>query len=626
MGGTFLVNVINSRRFIEDQLASHAQDTATSLGLSLSTSNNKSNMATVNSMVDAIFDRGYYQKIIVLSMQGEILLERNMPIRIKNVPDWFIKLLPLSTPDREALVMSGWKQSGRVLVKSHPGYAYALLWHNFKDIFKWFVSMWLIGTILIILIMRVVLLNLKEVESQAVAVSNREFPEVKKLPWSRELRSVVTAMNHMTQKLKITFQDQARFIELLRKEAYNDPVTFLANRRHFLSRLSFLIESSDEFLMGSLVLIQINEFKKFNQLHGHEEGDRLLEKAARTIETECSKLGSNYLLGRMNGAEFALLLQNIEQAESEKIVKSVLVKLDQVNSLYNSPIVFHCGISSYTGSETINRLFAAADAALRITQGYSVSSLECFEKNSNISCNFSGANSLGNMLRDSLRDNKVKLHLEPIISCMGSELLHYEALARIRDENGQLLPAQIFIRLAEEMECIQDLDKLIITALLDCMKANTADTNHYAVNLSSISMKDSAFMDWLIQTLRKFPDHSKRLIFETTEYGCISFFESVKSSISRILSTGSQFGLDHFGIGSVSFGYLINLKLDYLKIDGTYIRDISKNMDNQFFIQGIGNIAHGLDIKIIGTCTEKEEDFITLKSLGADAAQGRLFS
>jgi EAL domain-containing protein (putative c-di-GMP-specific phosphodiesterase class I) len=204
--------------------------------------------------------------------------------------------------------------------------------------------------------------------------------------------------------------------------------------------------------------------------------------------------------------------------------------------------------------------------------------------------------------------------------------MHHEALARIMDKKGQVLPAQIFIRLAEEMECIQDLDKAIINSVIDCMKGDPGDTAHYAVNLSSISLKDEAFMNWLIETIRKVPEYNKRLIFETPEYGCVSSFESIKSSISRIVSTGSRFGLDHFGIGSGSLGYLIDLKLDYLKIDGNYTREIAENRDNRFFIQGIGNIAHGLDIKIICTCTEKEEEFNAMKSLGIDAAQGRLFS
>ena len=131
--GTFFTSVRNTRHYLEAQLESHAQDTATSLGLSISTHLANGDQASIDSMSDAIFDRGYYRKLIVEDAKGNVLKKLELPISIEGVPSWFISAFPLETPVGEAAVMSGWSQAGRVLIQSHPGYAYIELWDNAKD-------------------------------------------------------------------------------------------------------------------------------------------------------------------------------------------------------------------------------------------------------------------------------------------------------------------------------------------------------------------------------------------------------------------------------------------------------------------------------------------------------------
>ena len=133
----FLVSVTistgNLRSFLGEQLASHAQDTATSLGLSLSPYMQRNDTAVMNSMVDAIFDRGYYRTISVIAVNGKPLIERSNPATSEDVPSWFIDYIDLQLPTAKAMVMSGWKQAATVVVASHPGYAYQELWENCRQ-------------------------------------------------------------------------------------------------------------------------------------------------------------------------------------------------------------------------------------------------------------------------------------------------------------------------------------------------------------------------------------------------------------------------------------------------------------------------------------------------------------
>ena len=126
--GSFSISSSNLRHFLDKQLASHAQDTATSLGLSLSPAVQNNDRAVMEAMIDAVFDRGYYQHIELTAVGGETLLERSNPVSIENVPGWFVRHMAIEPPEAEALVMAGWRQAAIVQVRSHPGHAYRELW------------------------------------------------------------------------------------------------------------------------------------------------------------------------------------------------------------------------------------------------------------------------------------------------------------------------------------------------------------------------------------------------------------------------------------------------------------------------------------------------------------------
>ena len=223
--GTFLIGVQNSRAYLEAQLKSHAQDAATSLGLSVSPHMAEGDIATVTSMAEAIFDRGYYRVVRVEDMEGKPLVDRVLPVRVEGVPAWFISSLSLKTPEGEALVMAGWRQAGRVRVRSHPGFAYRQLWENVSEIFGWFLSSALIVMLLGLVLLRVVLRPLRLIQWQAESICNREFPILEKLPRTPDLRRIVEAMNRMSGKVQSMLTEAAKLARRLREQALQHPGT-----------------------------------------------------------------------------------------------------------------------------------------------------------------------------------------------------------------------------------------------------------------------------------------------------------------------------------------------------------------------------------------------------------------
>ena len=236
LSGTWLANLDSTRSFLIAQLESHAQDTATSLGLSISQYSIDRDKPAIETMINAVFDRGYYQVVRYTDTQGNILIDRELQITIENVPQWFIDLVPLKTPEATANVMAGWLQAGTVYVKSHPGYAYKALWESVVDMSVWFLICGIIVLFAGGVGLRLLLKPLVMVEHQADALCKKKYEVQEKLPKTKELRRVVEAMNRMTSKVKEMFEEQVTIAEGFRKHAYHDTLTGLGNRKRQVVR------------------------------------------------------------------------------------------------------------------------------------------------------------------------------------------------------------------------------------------------------------------------------------------------------------------------------------------------------------------------------------------------------
>ena len=245
LAGTWYAKLESTSSFLTSQLESHAQDTATFLALSISPHVAEKDMTAVEGMINAVFDRGYYQMITFSGPRRNMLIERVLTVKIEDVPSWFIRWIPLKTPEATSDVMAGWNQAGTIHVKSHPGYAYATLWKDVVNMTAWFAACAVFVLIAGGLGLRMLLKPLVAVERQADALCRKEYKIQEPLPWTREFRRVVEAMNRMTNKVKEMFEEQAAQAEGLQERAYHDPLTGLGNRRYFESQITGRLDQHD---------------------------------------------------------------------------------------------------------------------------------------------------------------------------------------------------------------------------------------------------------------------------------------------------------------------------------------------------------------------------------------------
>ncbi|MEJ2443039.1 MAG: LapD/MoxY N-terminal periplasmic domain-containing protein [Exilibacterium sp.] len=177
LAGNLFVSVYNARSYFYEQMQAHAEDTATFLGFTISRAAQQKDVAMLNSMIDVIFDRGYYRRIAYLDLKGEAVVERERPIQIENVPSWFVSSVELPAPLGRAEVVSGWLQVGELVVEGHPGYAYRDLWRVLKEQLWLFAVSVGLSCALAGLGLRYLLRPLRKLETQAAAICRRTSPQ-----------------------------------------------------------------------------------------------------------------------------------------------------------------------------------------------------------------------------------------------------------------------------------------------------------------------------------------------------------------------------------------------------------------------------------------------------------------
>ena len=620
--GSFAIGVYNARDYLESQLGSHAQDAATSLGLSATSHVARQDQAMVTTMVNAMFHRGDYLSIRFEDLQGQVLIERVADERVGGVPNWFVRMLDLKPPQRSATMMSGWRQIGRVRVTSHPGLAYQQLWQTVQQT----INLFLIGALLVLLAgligLRVLLRPLKEVERQAEAICNREFPVVEPQPFTLEFRRVVEAMNRLSSKVARMLSDAEEMAGRLRQQAFQDPLTGLANRRQFLDVLEHQVAESGGFDSGGLLLLQLKDLKGFNQSQGYPAGDRLLTNTARAI--------GSVLQGRppatvahLSGADFGILFESISESVLRELAADIL---GAVAALYGhlelpSTDVAHAGGVVCSG-QSVSGLLSEADMALREAQREGANAWVVRRHNA-APTEARSASEWRTLIEEAIRERRFRLLRQAVVSRKGGELLHHEVFLRIPDpeHRGLDIAAAVFMPMVERSGLATMVDKAVVEAVVIALEAG-AYPGRVAINLSASSLGEQDFSVWLSAKLRQHPMAARRLILELPEYGVSANPERLVAWIRDLGPIGVEFSLDRFGKGFSSFTYLRSIKAHYIKVDGSFIRNLDQQDDNRFFLRAIADIAHGLDMRVIADSVETEPVWDALQDLGIDGGRG----
>lgn len=622
--GTWYAKLESTRSFLTSQLESHAQDTATSLALSISPHVAEKDMTAVDGMINAVFDRGYYQTITFTGPRRNVLIEHVLAVKIEDVPGWFVRLIPVKTPEATSDVMAGWNQAGTIYVKSHPGYAYATLWKDVLNMTAWFAFCAVFVLVAGGLGLRMLLKPLVAVERQAEALCRKEYKILVPLPWTREFRRVVEAMNRMTNKVKEMFEEQAAQAEGLQERAYHDPLTGLGNRRYFESQISGRLDQHDISEKGIAFLVRIHDLEALNQQRGFQAGDELLKRVAALVKGS-SALYTNAALARLSGGDFGIFVPNASLWDGEHIATDMANKLSQLaaEQIAVSDNIGHLGVASYDGVTTIGRLLSEADLALGSAMQKGVNSWDIRAITEETDKMPLGQQQWKDILVEALKERRISFDAQPVVeTAQTDEVMHLEIFSRIVQENGKLLNAALFMPIAERLKLVSTIDRIVIEEVTK-IDFRRLGVNRIAINLSPASLEDESFNLWIRTFLKALSPETPHINFEFSEFAAIQHLTLVKEFSAVVRECGHGIGLDHYGQSFSKLGYLQSLQPEYVKIDRAYTGELKvEENDSRFYIASLCSVAHSIDIAVVAEGVESEQQARILKELNLDAMQG----
>ncbi|MGB9079704.1 MAG: LapD/MoxY N-terminal periplasmic domain-containing protein, partial [Desulfuromonadaceae bacterium] len=498
LAGTWYAKLESTRSFLAAQLESHAQDTATSLALSISPHVAEKDMTAVDGMINAVFDRGYYQMITFTGPRQNVIIEHVLAVKIEDVPGWFIGLIPVKTPEATSDVMAGWNQAGTIHVKSHPGYAYATLWKDVMNMTAWFAVCAVFVLVAGGLGLRMLLKPLVAVERQADALCKKEYKLLVPLPWTREFRRVVEAMNRMTNKVKEMFEEQAAQAEGLQERAYHDPLTGLGNRRYFESQITGRLDQHEISAKGIVLLVRIHELEALNQQRGFQAGDELLKRVAVLLKDSSGQY-ANVALARLTGGDFGIFAPDASPWDGEHIATNMANKLSQLaaEQISVSDNIGHLGVASYDGVTTLGRLLSEADLALgtAMQKGANTWDIRAIsEENDKMPL---GQHQWKDILVKALQERRISFDAQPVVeNTQTQKVMHQEIFSKIVQEDGTLLDAALFMPIAERLKLVSTIDRVVIEEVTK-VDFSRLGVNRVAINLSPASLEDGSFSQWV---------------------------------------------------------------------------------------------------------------------------------
>ena len=620
LAGVEAIYLANSRTQLQDQLTSQAQDAATALALRLAALKDLEDRLLVEAIVNPVFDRGYFQEIRVLSVSGEATLRKVLAPAQGNVPEWFTRLFPLSAPGAQSLVSSGWRELGRVVVVSHPNFAYQQLWYTGLETIAWLALVYAAAIAAVMVFLAMLLRPLREIEQAAVAIGEREFRTIGAVPRARELARVVAAMNSMSGKIGRMIAEESARAEALRHEAFVDPLTSLYNRRGFEGQLQSLAQSKGDVYSGALAIFEIQNFGDFNARVGYQRGDEVLTLVAATLAAACE--GHAVLCGRLSGAGFVFAAVNMGADELQALAAEACRRIE---ALFTEPwvdgrLTGHCGVTRREGAiPEFSALLAAADLALQRARekGKNQYSIEVFDE----AAAGGGSQAWRTRIERALAENQIVLFAQSVIGLPGRRPVHSEVTMRLVSD-GKPIPAVQFLPMATRHGLIARLDCRVVEILLDHLARGLAASPLIALNISARTIADPEATRRVLGALDAIGDLASRLIFEMTEFGALQDAARAKQFGSELRRRGARFAIDNFSMQQDSLTLLHTLKPHYIKLSPAYSRDLSGNEESRFFVASLVRIARPLEIGIFAQAVEDESLVPLLAELGLSGYQG----
>ncbi|MDO6687931.1 MULTISPECIES: bifunctional diguanylate cyclase/phosphodiesterase [unclassified Agarivorans] len=609
----FSIEIGNTRSYLSEQQLSDVNNTSTSLGLSLSPYLEDGDVVGAESVINAMFDSGYYQQISLTLFADESVIDRQNSSAIEGVPEWFTSFELFQPSSQQQVLTSGWMQLGELTVVGHSGFAYLQLWNAMVDLAKLFVVGYLATVLMLMRALRYVLKPLEQIQQQAKLIEQREFGQTIPLPHTLELRSVVGAINHMSDNIAQQFESQVKEANALREQAFQDSVSGLGNRAYFINQSkSWLAESG----VGGLALISLDIIEAIHVKEGFSARDEFIHSVGELF-TAYTQQQQQLVFARISNLEFAVLAEGFDQQQlldlAQQVHQDILERLATWKQYMPRPLVI--GLVLRQKDENIGELLTAADTALHVARELR----EGFFSLADVEHTHIPRSQWKQLLETTISRQSLAYKTQIVNFIHSDKVLHHELFTTI-EVDAQHYAAGQFMPAVEQFRLGAKFDQMVVEQAASALSKH-ADLS-LAINLTLSAISEQSFLTWLGDAAVQFKSVAHRMAFEIPETAFLQENAELEKTLGLLRALGFQIGIDQYGRNLNSLSYLSRVKPNYVKIDYGYTAQALAEEGDTHFLSAICRAARNLQIVTVAQRVENQQQVELLSALPVDAYQG----
>ena len=606
----FVLSVDNIRSYLEGESKIHAQDTATSLGLSLSPYLVDEKDPVIETMMNAIFDRGYFKEITLINVEGELLVSLTNSTVVESVPEWFMSLVPMATARAESEISSGWSLSGVVSVEINPGYAYFKLYEQVKRSFYYSLVAFVLSVILLLLVLQITLSSLRRIGRMAETIAQGNYDVIERLPWTSEVRRVAKSMNIMSKKIQKAIDNLNEKLENAGKKLQLDELTGLGKKSGFEEDMEELLASNGR---GFVFTIKIDALSSLVKELGRDEVDAFIKDFADILKNATQADAKGELSAyRIFGSEFILLARNKDEAQTATLANSLSGFFSTLAEKYNKDDIAHIGVAPFDPFSSIETVQLAATEAYE--QAVIIGANSYYLRRGD-----DRAKDMAEwkeLVFDIIDNNSYRVsYLGPIVDLQSDDIIMKEAFSEVLDRNGDALSIGTFVSIAEKFVKIVELDKGVTMRAVEYITTQEVPYS-VAINLSNRTIKSSDFRAWLDKLLKDNKALAGKLVFSLSAYAVGKEVDAYKEFIGFVHQLNAKVMIKRFETQSLSASIVKDLKPDFIRL----ARDIADGIDSdaakQEFTGTMVEIADLMNMQVFAENVKEDGDVMFLKSIG----------
>lgn len=402
--------------------------------------------------------------------------------------------------------------------------------------------------------------------------------------------------------------------------ANHDSLTGLHNRRYFVNRLKAAVEAVRQGESSFLLHVDMDHFKVINYQIGHKGGDRLLVELAKLLEDERREGDA---LARVGGDEFAWLLPNVDAEEAEAFARQIAAKLGATRFKegdHEFCFTASIGLTPIDGDTASEDVLARAVSASYRIKSDGGNGTDVFSHEEESLPQLTDEYEWFMRVKSALEDNRLEVWLQPIVPLDAEKANYYEALIRMRDEQGNILRPDQFLPAAEKFGILHQIDHFVLYRSIDLMREH--DQLKLSVNLSARTLTSVKLPELIKGLMGASGIDPSRLLLEITETTMIRNMDRARANVKSLQEAGCSFALDDFGSGVSSLVYLRDLPVDVLKIDGSFIEDLDKSEVNRAIVRAVTDVSRIMNRKTVAEYVASPGVLEAVRQLGVDYVQG----